>query len=143
MTSEFFDEWMRKLDRKMGRAKRKICMVIDNCPAHPVYEYDNIELVFLPPGTTSHTQPMDGGVIKNLKFHYRRILATRRLNAIEGNTQFKWDLLDTMYAIKTSWESVKQTTVANCFCSTGFVEHEDSEDKDEDPFQKVMISIQK
>ena len=126
MTSTLFDEWMRKLDRKMGGESRKICMVVDNCTAHPAYNYENIELVFLPPGTTSHTQPMDAGVIKNFKFHYRRLLATRRLNAIEAGTPFKWDLLDTMYAIKTAWGRVKQTTVANCFRSRGFVKDDDN-----------------
>ena len=41
-------------------------MIIDNCPAHP--EVDGLkamELKRLPPNTTSHTQPMDEGVIKS------------------------------------------------------------------------------
>uniref|UniRef100_A0A3B3SWE0 HTH CENPB-type domain-containing protein n=1 Tax=Paramormyrops kingsleyae TaxID=1676925 RepID=A0A3B3SWE0_9TELE len=125
MTSTLFDDWLKKLDRQMAKEKRKICMVIDNCPAHPNYEHENIELVFLPPGTTSHTQPMDGGVIKNFKFHYRRILATRRLDAAEQGVPLKWDLLDTLYAVKTAWGRVKQSTIANCFRSVGFVAEND------------------
>ena len=121
VTADLFDEWMRKLDREMGAENRKIAMVVDNCTAHPHYQYENIELFFLPPNTTSRSQPMDGGVIKNLKFHYRRILATRRLDAAEAGTPFKWDLLDAIMTIKTAWGRVTQETVANCFRSVGFV----------------------
>ena len=82
--SVLFKEWLVQLDNCMGLKERKLCMVIDNCPAHPTVELENIELVFLPPNTTSHTQPMDGGIIRNLKFHYRHILANRRLQAAES-----------------------------------------------------------
>ena len=44
-------------------------MIVDNCPAHPDIDLENIELVFLTPNTTSVNQPIDGGIIKNLKFH--------------------------------------------------------------------------
>lgn len=79
----------------MRLVNRKIVLVVDNCPAHPVVELTNIELVFLPPNTTSHTQPMDSGIIKNLKYHYRHALAVRRLEATEDDAPpFNWNLLD-------------------------------------------------
>ena len=63
MTAELFEEWVRELDRKFSAAKRKIALIIDNCTAHPhVEQLASIELIFLPPNTTSHTQPMDQGV---------------------------------------------------------------------------------
>ena len=31
----------------------------------------NLALVFLPPNITSHTQPMDQGIITSFKSHYR------------------------------------------------------------------------
>jgi hypothetical protein len=41
-------------------------MIVDNCPAHPhVKGLKSMKLVFLPPNTTSVTQPMDQGVIRN------------------------------------------------------------------------------
>ena len=43
----------------------------------------NIMLVFLPPNTTAKTQPMDAGVIRNIKAHYRKNLAKLRLRAFE------------------------------------------------------------
>ncbi|XP_063598617.1 tigger transposable element-derived protein 6-like [Penaeus indicus] len=56
MSSEIFEEWVRKF-RVDGR---KIALIIDNCPAHPtVSNLTNVQLVFLPPNTTSILQPMD------------------------------------------------------------------------------------
>ncbi|XP_071497446.1 tigger transposable element-derived protein 4-like [Diadema antillarum] len=119
MTGALFEAWLRKLDGKMEG--RKIAMVIDNCPAHPHIKLDNIELVFLPPNTTSLTQPMDGGVIRNLKQHYRHILAFRRLAAADEGIPFKWDLLDAIIALKTAWNKVSQQTIANVYRHVGFV----------------------
>ena len=63
MSSELFEEWVTELDRNFGSKKRKITLIIDNCPAHPdVPALEWVELIFLPPNTTSVTQPMDQGV---------------------------------------------------------------------------------
>ena len=53
------DEWVKELDRKF-KENRKIVLVVDNCPAHPIVdELKEFELVFLPPNTTLKTQLMD------------------------------------------------------------------------------------
>ena len=124
-----FEEWLKKLDSKMGKAGRKIAMIVDNCTAHPHVELDNIELFFLPPNTTSHTQPMDANIIRNLKCHYRRILSTRRLQAAEQNTDMKWDLLDCLLAVRFAWGMVTDVTIRNCYRKVQFV----SEDIEEAP----------
>ena len=68
ISSELFEEWIKELDRSFGVQKRKIALIVDNCPAHPtVTGLEWIELIFLPPNTTSVTQPMDQGVIRALK----------------------------------------------------------------------------
>ena len=64
MNSEFFEEWVREQDEKFENEVRKVALIIDNCPAHPVIEnLKSITLYFLPPNTTSALQPMDQGVI--------------------------------------------------------------------------------
>ncbi|GFR65333.1 tigger transposable element-derived protein [Elysia marginata] len=64
MTSALFEEWLKKLDRQMVTQKRKIAMVKGNCPAHrKVEDLKAIELIFLPPNTTSILQPCDQGII--------------------------------------------------------------------------------
>ena len=72
MNSEIFEEWVRKLDRKFRANDRNIALIIDNSPAHPsISNLTNVQLVFLPLNTTSILQPMDQGVIRSLKAHYR------------------------------------------------------------------------
>ena len=75
MTGAIFTEWLQKLDRIFTMQGRRVVMVVDNCTAHPhLTTLKSIKLVFLPPNTTSKTQPMDQGVIRNLKCHYRRAI---------------------------------------------------------------------
>ena len=63
---------------------------------------------------------MDCGIIKNLKFFYRRILADKRLQAAEANIDFKWDILDCLIATRDSWKQVKRETIVNCWRKAGF-----------------------
>ena len=79
MTRALFEDWMRKLNRRMRLESRHVALLVDNCPAHPFIEMSDVEFIFLPPNTKSVTQPIDAGIIKNLKFHYRFILADRCL----------------------------------------------------------------
>ena len=69
MNGVLFEEWLREIDRKFEREGRKIVMIVDNFPAHPdVPVLKAINLQFLPPNTTSCTQPMDQGVIRYVYF---------------------------------------------------------------------------
>ena len=73
MTGVLFEEWVRKLDSSFRAQSRKVALLIDNCPAHSdIKNLKNINLIFLPPNTTSVLQSMDQGVIRNLKTHYRK-----------------------------------------------------------------------
>ena len=51
----------RKLTRKKKPIKKK-----------PDIKLTNIELVYLPPNTTAHLQPMDAGIIHSFKSKYKR-----------------------------------------------------------------------
>lgn len=84
MTSQFFETWLRKWDTKLSRKGRKVALIVDNCPAHPhVDALQAIELVFLPPNTTSEIQPCDQGIIYALKCHYRRNMVKRLIRFID------------------------------------------------------------
>ena len=58
---------------------------MDNCPAHPeIGGLKAIELCFLPPNTTSITQPMDQGVIRSLKAKYWSRITQQIIKAIDA-----------------------------------------------------------
>ena len=60
ISSELFEEWVKEIDGNFGDQKRKITLIIDNCPTHTdVPAFDWVELIFLPLNTMRITQPMD------------------------------------------------------------------------------------
>ena len=86
MDGALFEEWVRELHRKFLREGRKIALIVDNCPAHPLIEgFSAIQLVFLSPNTTSKTQPMDQGVIRSLKAHYRTLTMEPFIRAVDND----------------------------------------------------------
>ncbi|KAI6647708.1 hypothetical protein LOD99_8549 [Oopsacas minuta] len=120
MTSEIFEKWLRKLNNSMRFDDRKIAMILDNFSGHPNLNLSHIKLFFLPPNTTSMTQPIDSGIIKNLKHHYSRFLVRKRLLAVDSDTGFKLDLLQALDWLKKSWDNVTPTTIKHCYQHVGF-----------------------
>ena len=54
MDSVRLEEWIREMDTKFTKEKKKVTLIIDNCPAHPTIDnLKSIKLIFLPPNTTS------------------------------------------------------------------------------------------
>ena len=87
MTGKIFEVWIKKWDNKLRKAKRKVALIVDNCPAHPTdITLTNIELIFLTPNATSPTQPCDQGIIKALKAHYRKSFIERMVAAIDSGS---------------------------------------------------------
>ena len=86
MDRTLFEEWVRELDRTFMGEGRKDALIVDNCAAHPHIEgLKAIQLVFLPPNTTSETQPMDQGVNRSLKAHYRALTVQLFIRAVDKN----------------------------------------------------------
>ena len=62
--------------RQDGR-EFKVLLTMDNCPAHPAYLqhlHPAVQVVFLPPNTTSVIQPLDQEIIANVKSRYQAML---------------------------------------------------------------------
>ncbi|XP_041369493.1 tigger transposable element-derived protein 4-like [Gigantopelta aegis] len=146
MTGEMFSRWLVRLDKKMQRNGRKIAMIVDNCPAHPTLKgLKVIELIFLPPNTTSQTQPMDQDVINNLKSHYKRLVIMKQLHTADKNTDVLITVLDAMYLMQQSWRKVTRKTIANCFRHAKFVpssngDSTENEDDDDEPDDDLPLA---
>ncbi|GFV50166.1 MAU2 chromatid cohesion factor homolog [Trichonephila clavipes] len=48
----------------------KVLLIVDSAASHPQLEHPNVQLVFLPPNTTSLIQPLDQGIIATFKKYY-------------------------------------------------------------------------
>jgi hypothetical protein len=86
---------------------------------------------------TSILQPLDQGIIRTFKSHYRtkmlqRIIATSDRIELTEDTS----LLDALHYVKAAWSNVTSQTIQNCFVLAGFssilnfpIEQEDSLDQ--------------
>ena len=66
---------LSKLNRQMISTNRKILLYMDNVGCHPEElrdKFSNIQICVLPANTTFILQPLDLGIIKNFKLHYRQ-----------------------------------------------------------------------
>ncbi|KAI1705545.1 DDE superfamily endonuclease domain-containing protein [Ditylenchus destructor] len=133
VSGDLLMRFLKKWDEKMIRANRKILLVLDNCPSHPQnVQLRNIEVLFLPSNTTAESQPMDMGVIKNVKVFYRKFLLRERISAIDNNVRFEFNLLNALHLLRRSWNAVKPETIQNCFRKAGFLQAEEIENTQED-----------
>lgn len=53
MTSHIMEEWLKLVNRKMVRQKRKILLFLDNALSHLKINLSNIKLQFFPANTTN------------------------------------------------------------------------------------------
>lgn len=123
MTGELFNEWLRKFNQAMRSADRQVLLLLDNCSAHQLtFQPTNVEICFLPPNTTASLQPMDQGIIQNLKVHYRGLVLRRYIAEVEAGTTSSYNisLLDATRYLVRAWDAVTPTTIANCFRKAGF-----------------------
>ncbi|XP_061704502.1 tigger transposable element-derived protein 4-like [Cydia pomonella] len=129
MTSQIFEEEVRKWDAELK--SRKILLLVDNCPAHPIISnLRNIELAFFPANTTSILQPMDQSVIKSLKGHYRRKML---MDMIETDGKVSINMLQAVNFLSKAWQEVTAATIQHSFlhaglCSSQETNQFDSED---------------
>jgi hypothetical protein len=124
MNAEIFVEWLFWLDARM--AGRKIALLIDSFSAHErgleivraEGGLENVEVIFLPVNATSVCQPLDQGIIRSWKAHYRR----RWVHYMVDEHSNDRDPNKTMHVLQalrwgiSSWaEDVSPTTIANCW----------------------------
>ena len=149
MTSAIMEDILAKLNRKLVTQGRNILLLMDNAPSHsPTLrdKFSNIKVVFLAPNTTSRLQPLDTGIIKKFKVHYRRFLLRHVLASIDTNSDATAtsvtkavDVLMAIRWIKQAWNAVKSETIVNCFRHCGAVPSclPSADEEDFDPFADI------
>jgi len=142
ITTEIFTAYLRKFDSEMVSQGRKIALVLDRCTAHPnLSSLKNIELFFLPPNSTSRTQPLDAGIINSMKCFYRKKLLNRLLSCYNSKIEFNFNLLDAINLLKPSWDAVTTTTIIKCFTHVGFYTNSTLENFHEEE-EQINISFE-
>ncbi|XP_044860229.1 tigger transposable element-derived protein 3-like [Mauremys mutica] len=130
VTAHIFQQWALQWDQELRRDRRKVLLFLVHSSAHPrelQAELRHIKLAFFPPHTRSVTQPMDMGVVRNLKGHYRALVAAKALLSPEqgragraAEIAGRVTLLDAIYMLHQAWSLVRPATVQSCFRKAGF-----------------------
>lgn len=135
MNGFLFEKWMVKLDKKFTAENRKVLFFVDNCSAHckdVQKKLKSINLQFFPPNLTALFQPMDLGIIRTVKAHYRNAIVLQMISDIDSGKPIQViNILDCINLVSKIWDNnVTSTTIQNCFRKAGFVDSNfDAEDE--------------
>ncbi|KFZ10644.1 hypothetical protein V501_05089 [Pseudogymnoascus sp. VKM F-4519 (FW-2642)] len=121
-------EWLQAFYCHIG-SSRKVLLTIDNFSAHimgielhppPL----NIQIEWLPPNSTSCTQPLDQGIIQNFKVYYRRQQLLLMLSHYEKDED-PYLIITIRHAIRwalRAWNTdIKNQTIRNCFLKSTLI----------------------
>ncbi|XP_018014468.1 tigger transposable element-derived protein 4 [Hyalella azteca] len=131
MTSSIFSEWVTRWNAELVECNRKIVLIVDSCTAHMhLQNLSNIQLEFLPPLTTPLRQPMERGIVRDLKMLYRSSLVEFTMKAIQKSllkpestarhVSSKISILHAVSLLADSWCRVKKSTIVNSYRNCGF-----------------------
>jgi hypothetical protein len=101
----------------MRLQNRKIILLIDNFSGHNIeYCPTNVRLEFFAPNMTPFVQPLDAGIIRCFKAHYRALFCRQalELDTIGVEDIFKIDICEAMLMAKDAWDTVQPTTIKHC-----------------------------
>ena len=105
----------------MNAEKRHILLTIDNFSGHSItYEPRNIQVEFFEPNLTSFVQPLDAGIIRCFKAHYRKAMCLHAIDLDDGGTSeiYKLNILEGMNMAKAAWGAASSETIAHCWKHT-------------------------
>lgn len=102
----------------------KVLLILDNAPVHEELQnaHPNVKVFFMPPNTMSLIQLLYQGIIKAFKVHYIKELYSNAFEALKANKETTmmnyWKSVTTCKVIDyvgTSWDSIKQATINDCW----------------------------
>ncbi|XP_062991776.1 tigger transposable element-derived protein 4 [Elgaria multicarinata webbii] len=121
MTSEVFEQWVSKLDKRFQMQERQVVIFVGPFPDHPeVKNLKSVKLVFFPSCSLSRFTAMKQGVIKSLKIKYRYLLLKRFVDCIESGKEFTLTLLDALHMLHRCWRAVAPETIVKSYNEAGF-----------------------
>ena len=113
--------WIQEWDIELQLQNRRIALTLDNFSGHKIeYQPKHITFIYFEPGLTSHIQPLDAGIIRCFKAHYRRLFCLRAIQQDEAEEQdiYKTNLLEAMIMAERAWKDVSSNTIKNCWKHT-------------------------
>ena len=98
----------------------------------------------MPPNTTSIIQPLDQGIIRNIKVYYRTQLMRQMVFSLDAGVKpddfaKSITISKALYMLKRSVFLMKPSTISNCFSKAGFEVNTESTIVSEDDEPEVVL----
>ena len=123
MTKDLFAKFLINFDREMIRENRNVALLMDNCSSHKIdLELFRVKIIYFPPNTTSLLQPLDNGIIRNLKLHYKKQLLSGYVRELDNSGTFtRINIKTAIIYVHRAWETIEPKTISNCFAHTNIL----------------------
>ncbi|GFV63522.1 tigger transposable element-derived protein 1 [Trichonephila clavipes] len=128
MTTAIFTEWFNncfvpevEAYMKEKSLDFKVLLIVDNVASHPQLEHPNVQLVFLPPNTTSLIQPLDQGIIATFKKYYIKTTYKFILNKLENESLTvkdvwkQFSIFDCLIHVASASAQIRHRTLNACW----------------------------
>ena len=122
MNADIFNKWLLSFDARMIKLKKKIILFLDNFSGHKIdsLNLENIRIEYYPPNCTSILQPLDQGIIRAFKNHYRAKMLNKIISKIDRiEVEEDINVLDALWLISAAWSQISAQTITNCFSTSG------------------------
>src|SRR5260221_1137828 len=131
MTGYIKQEGLRQWDRGLSGNGRKIVLLQDNLSGHIGPDgLQNIRVVNFKPNLTAHVQPLDQGIIRCFKAHYRAKYIECAINRYDVGTTasdiYDINQLQAMRLADLAWCEVDTTTIRHCWDKASILPNTDS-----------------
>ena len=120
MNMIIFKDWLFKFNEIVKNSNRKVLLLVDNAGGHNIstetkIKCTNIRIEYLLANTTSVLQPLDGGIIRAFKAHYRSLLVNFLVEQLDSDKdELRMpELKQSMYIIKRAWSNITEKTIIN------------------------------
>jgi len=146
MTADIYQGWLRQWDHELGTRNHKIVLLQDNFSGHIIpIGLQNIRVINFKPNLTAHVQPMDQGIIRCFKAHYRSEYVERAISRYDADITpskiYDIDQLQAMCLADIAWREVDTTTIRNCWHKAGILPNIDSPDSVPAPPTIPILSL--
>ncbi|KAL3694266.1 hypothetical protein R1sor_007917 [Riccia sorocarpa] len=131
MTIKLFEQFLLDFEKRVKEAGRKeVLLLVDNFTGHKIVSIqDHIKIIrieFLPPNVTAVYQPMDAGIIRAFKSHYRKRLIHLKLERLQIGQAAEVDVYDAVVMLEKAWRvDMTAKTVKRCWIHSKLVDAED------------------
>lgn len=120
-----YNKWLRLPNERMRNEERQVLLLVDNALVHIERELQltNITLRKLPPNTTSLLQPVDQGVIADLKWRFISLSTEAAVGHYleDFSDPHCVSMLEGIEWCAESWEAMSRDIICNCWGHSGLV----------------------